>query len=80
MCFWLLAGEASNVFLNLKIMMAAAGYKGTWYLINGAVFTLVFGSVRVALYGYGLWHLWQTRCARSQRNYLAGRPPQAFHG
>lgn len=61
--FWLLAGEFSNVFLNAKIMMAAAGYKGTWYLINGAVFTLVFGSVRVLLYGAGLWHIWQTKCA-----------------
>lgn len=61
--FWLLAGELSNVFLNAKIMMAAAGYKGKWYLVNGAVFTLVFGAVRVVLYGAGLWHIWKTKCA-----------------
>jgi hypothetical protein len=63
MSFWLLAGELSNVLLNAKILMASAGYKGNWYLANGMVFTLVFGTVRVGLYGAGLWHVWHTRCA-----------------
>ena len=63
---WLIAGEASNPLINLRWHMAVLGYKGTLYVWNGMAACIVFFSLRVVLYGFGVLYVIQTRCASEQ--------------
>lgn len=55
---WLILGETSTIFLNVRWMLYKNGLEKTrFYLVNGIFLVLTFFLFRILLYGAGLLYM-----------------------